>query len=136
MKKIYFVLCALVLAGCAKKADVKPDYSKETAVVTFNFKGSVSGENYIYYIDPNSPNKTPVKFSGTEWTKTDTIKTGSYANGSNFLTAIGTTLLPQGTTYTLTISVNGTVESNGSYPSNTIFAYQSYNYQVYHQVSQ
>jgi len=120
MRKIYFLFCFLILAGCSKKATVSPTHSNAYIVVTYNFKASINGNYSLYYYDPNSPKKTVVQFSDSTWSKSDTIKTGTYGEGQKIPLGLGTLQLVSGAAYSLTISVNNKVESNGNFTPNTI----------------
>jgi len=131
VKNIYVLFCFLILAGCAKKAAVIP-VNNAHIVVTYNFKASIIGNYSLYYINPNSPKQQVVQFSDTTWSKTDTIKTGSYAEGQTARLALGTLQLVSGASYSLTISVDNKVVSNGSFTPNTLFVYISDDYPVYH----
>jgi hypothetical protein len=131
MRKIYFLFVFLILAGCSKKPAVSPIKSNAHIVVTYHFTASVIGNYSLFYTDPNSPKQTVVQFSDTTWSKSDTIKTGSYAEGQTVRIGFGTLASPN-TTYSLTISVNNQVKSSSIYTPNTLFADMNYDYQVYY----
>jgi hypothetical protein len=130
MRKIYFLFCFLILAGCSKKSTVSPINSNASIVVTYHFKASVIGKYSLYYSDPNSPKRTGVQLTDTAWSKSDTIKTGSYAGGQTVHMELGT-IAPPNTAYSLTISVNNQVKSASNFTPNTLISDMTYDYPVY-----
>ena len=131
MRKIYYLLCILILTGCSKKSDTSP--TTTTTTITYSFKASASGSYSLYYIDPNSLSETQVQFTSNTWSKTDTVSNvSSYPNGYGFSLSMGTVLSVAGENCTLTISINNQVKSTGSFSAANPAASVSYNYVIAH----
>ena len=131
MRKIYYLLCILILTGCSKKSDTSP--TTTTTTITYSFKASASGSYSLYYIDPNSLSETQVQFTSNTWSKTDTVSNvSSYPNGYGFPLSMGTVLSVAGENCTLTISINNQVKSTGSFSAANPAASVSYNYVIAH----
>ena len=131
MRKIYYLLCILILTGCSKKSEVSP--TTNSIAITYSFKASASGNYSLYYVNPNSLSETQVQFTSNTWSKTDTISNvSSYPNGYGFPLSMGSVLSVAGENCTLTISINNQVKSTGSFSGANPAASVSYNYVIAH----
>jgi len=134
MRKIYYLLCVITLAGCSKKSDVSPTTPKTTnAVITYSFKSSVVGTDSLYYMDPVTLKFAVARVTDSTWSKTDTVKDiGSYAKKTyTFDLGIGTLSTAPGSNYTLSITINGQLKATDNFDKYVVGSYIEYDYQTW-----
>jgi hypothetical protein len=129
MRKIFTLFCLCGLLGCSK-TKVTPSTSSLTTV-TYKFAANTNGTYSLTYFTPLSSAPVSLSFTGTTWSKTDTINTSSYSNGYGiplYIDAVGAA----GESYNVSIAVNSKIEASGASSSNTPEAVANYSYVVSH----
>lgn len=130
MRKIYYLLCLIILTGCSKKS-VSPTAKPTNVTITYSFSANISGTYSFDYVIPNSTSDTTVQFTGKAWTKSYTVNSASsYPGGHGFPLYMQSTAEMVGELLTLTISINNEIEVTGNSTSVNPNVSVSYNYVI------